>query len=121
MFDKSCNVITNLQADKFFGLFQIMLDLYSGYMYRTENIKNKGDDSENHSKECTTLMKIEKNVFLQILMSDEGGSTFEHFHKMAITRYIHFKRIRDSISSNIKHMTGWHAISSAFSKSTQRK
>ena len=54
-------------------------------------------------------------------MSDEGGSTFEHFHKMAITRYIHFKRIRDSISSNIKHMTGWHAISSAFSKSTQRK
>ena len=55
-------------------------------------------------------------------MSDEGGSTFEHFHKMAITRYIHFKRIRDSISSNIKHMTGgWQAISSAFSKSTQRK
>ena len=73
-----------------------MLDFKSGFIYK--NVEKKIEDGT-ADELVTTLLKIDKQVFLELMLGDEDSDAFEYYHKLALRRYMHFKNVRDEYKS----------------------
>jgi len=81
MFDKSYNYMTDLESDSFFGDHQVMLDLKAGFLYK--NVENKCKDGT-ADQLVTTILKIDKEVFINLMLQDEDSDSYEYYHKLAL-------------------------------------
>ena len=71
----------------FFGEFQVLFDLYSGFYYRSsENQRNQTE---------VVLLTIDKEVFLNTITKEENHRSFKHYFDMAIKKYRYYGRMQE--------------------------